>query len=137
MMLQVGVNCKKEDSSFHQADLTEIQVINKNIKRLNRSTIYRTFKAINQSKGIQRRPGSGRNSSISKSTFEIIKKCLEIDNGLSAFELSNKIFAEKGVKISSVFRKSYSPPPEGGFNFWEKLKKFWKSIPCHPNIKEI
>ena len=31
-------------SSFHQADLTEIQVINKNIKGLNRRTIYRTLK---------------------------------------------------------------------------------------------
>ena len=37
-------------SSFHQADLTEIQVINKNIKGLNRRTIYRTFKAINENK---------------------------------------------------------------------------------------
>ena len=73
--------------SFHQADLTEMQVINKNIKGLNRRTIYRTFKAINENKGIQRRPESGRNSTISKSTFEIIKKCLEIDNGLSTFEL--------------------------------------------------
>ena len=40
-------------SSFHQADLTEIQVINKNIKELNRRTIYWTFKAINENKGIQ------------------------------------------------------------------------------------
>ena len=46
--------------SFHQADLTEIQVINKNIKGLNRRTIYRTFKAINENKGTQKRPGSGR-----------------------------------------------------------------------------
>ena len=30
--------------SFHQTDLTEIQVINKNIKGLNRRTIYRTLK---------------------------------------------------------------------------------------------
>ena len=57
--------------SLHQADLTEIQAINKNIKALNRRTIYQTFKTINENKGIQRRPGSGRNSSISKSTFEI------------------------------------------------------------------
>ena len=74
-------------SSFYQADLTEMQVINKNIKGLNRRTIYRTFKAINENKGIQRRPGSGRNSSISKSTFEVIKKCLGIYNGLSTSEL--------------------------------------------------
>ena len=93
--------------SFHQADLTEMQVINKNIKVLNRRTIYRTFKAINENKVIQRRPGSRRNISISKSTFEIIKKCLEIDNGLSTFELSNKIFAEKGVKISSEAIRRY------------------------------
>ena len=91
MMLQVGVNSKKERliESFHQANLTEIQVINMNIKGLNRRTIYRTFKSINENKGIQRRPGSGRNRSISKSTFEIIKKCLEINNGLSTFEMSN------------------------------------------------
>ena len=50
---------------------------------------------------IQRRFESGRKSTISKSTFEIIKKYLEIDNGLSTSELSNKIFEEKGVKISS------------------------------------
>ena len=87
--------------SFHQADLTQIQVINKNIKGLNRRTIYRTFEAINESKGIQRRPGFGGNNCISKSTFEIIKKCLEIDNGHSTFELSNKIFEVKDVKISS------------------------------------
>ena len=30
-------------SSFHQADLTQIQVVNKNIKGLNRRSIYRTF----------------------------------------------------------------------------------------------
>ena len=94
-------------SSFHQTDLTEIQVINKNIKGLNRRIIYRTFKAINENKEIQRRPGSGRDSSISKSTFEIIKKCLEIDNGLSTFEFSNKIFEEKGVKISSEAIRRY------------------------------
>ena len=75
-------------SSFHQTDLTEIQVINKSIKGLNTRTIYRTFKAINENKGIQRRLGSGRNSSISKSNFEIIKKCLEINNSFSTFELS-------------------------------------------------
>ena len=84
-----------------------MQVINKNIKRLNTRTIYRTFKAINENKGIQRRPGSGRNSSISKSTFKIIKKCLEINNGLSTSESSNKIFEEKGVKISSEAIRRY------------------------------
>ena len=79
----------------------------KNIKGLNRRTIFRTFKAINENKGIQRRPGSERNNNISKLTFEIIKKCLEIDHGLSTFELSNKIFAEKGVKISSEAIRRY------------------------------
>ena len=54
-----------------------------------------------KNKRIQRRSGSGRKSTKSKSTFEIIKKCLEIDNGLLTSELSNKIFEEKGVKISS------------------------------------
>ena len=88
-------------SSFHQAGLTEIQAINNKIKGFNIRTIYRTFKAINENKGIQRRPGSGRNNSISKSIFEIIKKFLEIDNGLSTSKLSNKIFEEKGVIISS------------------------------------
>ena len=39
--------------------------------------------------------------------FEIIKKCLEIDNGLSTSELSNKIFEEKGVKISSEAFQRY------------------------------
>ena len=99
-MLQVGVSWKKRRliSSFQQADLTEIQVINKNIKGLNRRTVYWTFKAINENKDIQRRPGLGRNSSISKSIFEITKKCLEIDNGLSTSELSNKIFEEKESK---------------------------------------
>ena len=38
---------KKIHQSFDQGDLTEILVINKNIKRLNRRTIYRTFIAIN------------------------------------------------------------------------------------------
>ena len=42
-----------------------------------------------------------KKSTISKSIFEIIKKCLEIDNSLSTSELSNKIFEEKRVKISS------------------------------------
>ena len=40
---------------FHQADLTEIQIINKDINELNRRTIYRTFTSINQSKGNERR----------------------------------------------------------------------------------
>ena len=48
--------------TFRHADLTEKQVINKNINGLNIRTIYRTLKAINENKGIQRRPGSGRNS---------------------------------------------------------------------------
>ena len=52
----------------------------------------RTFKAINENKGIQRRLGSGRKSTISKSISEIIKKFLEIDNVLSTSELSNRIF---------------------------------------------
>ena len=84
-----------------------MQVINKYIKGLNTRTIYRTFKAINENKGIQRRPGSGRNSTLSKSTFEIIKKCSEIDNGLSTSEFSNKVFEEKGVKISSEAIRRY------------------------------
>ena len=88
-------------SSFYQAYLTKIQAIKKNIKGLNRTTIYRAFKAINENKGIQIRPGSGRNSSISKLNFEIIEKCFEINNDLSTSELSNKIFEEKGVKINS------------------------------------
>ena len=92
---------------FHQADLTEIQVINKNIKGLSIRIIYFIFIVINENKGIQWRPGSGRNSSIDKSTFEIIKKCLEINNGLSTSELSNKIFAEKWVKISSEAIRRY------------------------------
>ena len=46
-------------------------------------------------------------STKSKSTFEIIKKCLEINNGLSTSELSNKIFEEKGVKISSEAIRRY------------------------------
>ena len=75
---------------------------------LNSRTIYRTLKAINENNGIHRRPGLGRNSTISKSTFEIIKKCLEIDNGLSTSELSNKIFEEKGIKISSEAIRRYS-----------------------------
>ena len=79
-ILQVGINCIRLIESIHQADLTEMQVINKNIRGLNSRTIYRTFKAINENKGIQRRPGSGRNSSISKSTFKVIKKCFQIDN---------------------------------------------------------
>ena len=37
----------------------------------------------------------------------MIKKCLEIDNGLSASEMSNKIFEEKGVKISSEAIRRY------------------------------
>ena len=72
MMLKVVVNWKKKT---HQAGLIEIQIINKNIKGLNRGTIYRTFKTINENKGIQRRPGSGRKSTINKLTFKIIKKC--------------------------------------------------------------
>ena len=40
-------------SSFHQADFTEIQVINKNIKGLNTRTIDRTFKAIMKTKGFK------------------------------------------------------------------------------------
>ena len=37
----------------------------------------------------------------------VIKKCLEIDNGISTSVLSNKIFAEKGVKISSEAIRRY------------------------------
>ena len=92
--------------SFHQADLTEKQVINQNIKGLNRANIS-SFKRINLNKGIQRRPGSEKNRSIIKSNFEIIKKCLEIDNDLSTSELLNKILGEKGVKISSEAIRRY------------------------------
>ena len=65
------------------------------------------LKTINKNKGIQRRPGSRRKSIISKSTFDIIKKFFEMDNGLSTSELSNKIFEEKGVKISSEAIRRY------------------------------
>ena len=57
--------------------------------------------------GLIYKHGSARNSSISKSTFEIIKKCLEIDNYPPTSEISNKIFAEKGVKISSEAIRRY------------------------------
>ena len=40
---------------FSSIDLTEIQVINKNIKGLNKRTIYLTFKAINENKWIQKK----------------------------------------------------------------------------------
>ena len=109
MMLQVGGYWEKKEThrAFNQADLTGIQVVNKNIKGLNRRLSI-GLKAINENKGIQRRPGSGRKSTISKSTFEIIKKCLEIDNGLSTFESSNKLFEEKWVKISNKAIRRYS-----------------------------
>ena len=42
-----------------------------------------------------------KKSIINKSTFEIVKKWLHIINGLSTSELSNKIYEEKAVKISS------------------------------------
>ena len=80
--------------SFHQADLTEIQAI----KGLNRRTIYRTFKAINENKGIQTRPESGRNSSISKSNFKIIKKFLEVDNGFQPLSCKTKYLKKKESK---------------------------------------
>ena len=108
-MLQIGVNWKKKTHLIFSLNWPYWDTSHqyKNIKGLNRRTIYRTFKAINKNKGIQRRPESGRKSSISKSTFGIIKKCLEIDNGLSTYEMSNKIFAEKGVKISSEAIRRY------------------------------
>ena len=80
---------------FHSAELTKIQVVNKNFKRLNKRSIYCIFKAINESKGIQRRPGSGRKSIIVESIFEITKKWFEIDNGLTTSQFSNKIFELK------------------------------------------
>ena len=48
---------RKKDSirSFHQVDFNEIQVINKNIKGLNRKAIYRTFNTINKNKVILRK----------------------------------------------------------------------------------
>ena len=94
-------------SLFIKLTLLKYKVINKNIKGLKRKTKHLTFKAINENKWIQRRPGSGRKSVLSKSTFEIIKKYLEIDDVLSISELLNKIFEEKGIKISSEAIQRY------------------------------
>ena len=94
---------KQYDSSDSQHDDTQPNHVT-SWSELHKRRLISSFHqaAINENKEIQRRPGSGRNSSISKSNFEIIKKRLEIDYGLSTFELSNKIFAEKGVKIRLV-----------------------------------
>ena len=56
-------------------------------------------KRINENKEIQRRPGSRKKSTISKSIFKIIKEYIEIDNDLITYELSNKLF-EIGVKMA-------------------------------------
>ena len=60
-----------------------------------------------KTKGLKKDLDQEEKSTISKSTFEIIKKCFEIYNGLSTFELSNKIFEEKWVKISSDAIRRY------------------------------
>ena len=39
-------------------------------------------------------------STISKPTFEIIKKCIEINNGLTTYELSNKLLEENESKYT-------------------------------------
>ena len=44
-----------------------------------------------KTKGFKEDLDHKENSSISKSTFEIIKKCLEIDNVLSISEMSKNI----------------------------------------------
>ena len=46
--------------SFYEANLSEVEVLKKNIKGLSKATVYRIFKKIRESGTIDRRPGSGR-----------------------------------------------------------------------------
>ena len=46
--------------SFYEANLSEVEVLKKNIKGLSKATVYRIFKKIRESETIDRRPGSGR-----------------------------------------------------------------------------
>ena len=46
--------------SFCEANLSEVEVLKKNIKGLSKATVYRIFKKIRESGTIDRRPGSGR-----------------------------------------------------------------------------
>ena len=46
--------------SFYKANLSEVEVLKKNIKGLSKATVYRIFKKIRESGTIDRRPGSGR-----------------------------------------------------------------------------
>ena len=46
--------------NLYEANLSEVEVLKKNIKGLSKATVYRIFKKIRESGTIDRRPGSGR-----------------------------------------------------------------------------
>ena len=46
--------------SFYEANLSEAEVLENNIKGLSKATVYRIFKKIRESEAIDRRPGSSK-----------------------------------------------------------------------------
>ena len=68
--------------SFYEANLTESEVLNKKIKGLAKTTIYRVYKRLRETWTIDRHLGSGRKNIINETSFDKIKQILKEDNTL-------------------------------------------------------
>ena len=59
---------------FYEANLSEVDVLHKNIKGLSKATVYRIHHKLRTSGTVDRKPGSGRKSKIQDDVFEQIRK---------------------------------------------------------------
>ena len=85
--------------SFYEANLSEVDVLHKNIKGLSKATVYRIYHKLRTSGTVDRKPGSGRKSKIQDDVFEQIREQLKADNTLSSTEIRQKLDAQ-GIKVS-------------------------------------
>ena len=86
--------------SFYWANLTESEVLQKEIKGLHCSLAYRIFKNLRNTGSILRRPGSGRKEKIDDEKFKMIMEILKVDNTSSALDIQKKLI-DKGVNVST------------------------------------
>ena len=68
--------------SFYESNLTESEVLNKKIKGLAKTTIYRVYKRLRETGTIDRQLGSGRKNIINETSLDKIKQILKEDNTL-------------------------------------------------------
>ena len=86
---------------FYWTNLSESEVLQKEIKGLHSSLVYRIFKNLRNTGSILRRPGPERKEKIDDEKFKMIVEILKVDNTLSALDIQKKLI-DKGVNVSTL-----------------------------------